>query len=198
MRRRTAGAAAALTALLNLTACNGGEPTTTEPTATPTPTATTSAPTDPKDQAVTDATTALQRYYDMVNQLAQNPKMPLDKNLKKVATSSGYSLTWTILNQSRMKGYTQQGDTTFEVDKVLEVSLDNSNPKKSVAPTVQLQVCYDVSNVDVVDKSGKSVVTDARLDKAIATYWISNYNYKADPQGGWIVSGRDSRGERSC
>ena len=198
MRRRTAGAAAGLTALLALTACNGGEPTTTEPTSSPTPTETTSAPADPKEQAVTDATAALQRYFEMVDQLAQNPKMPLEKNLKKVVTSSGYSLTWTVLNQGRRKGYTQHGETTFEVDKVLEVSLDNSNPKKGVAPTVQLQVCYDVSNVDVVDKSGASVVSDDRLDKAIATYWVSNYDYKSDPRGGWIVSGRQARGDRTC
>lgn len=198
MRRRTAVAGAALTALLALTACNGGEPTTTEPTSSPTPTATTSAPADPKDQAVDDATAALDRYMALTNQMRQNPKIPLDR-LKTVAISTGL-----IYTQQEFRGYqkrpdvTQTGDVTYELQKVLEVSLDNSNPQKGQVPTIQLQVCLDRSKAEAVDENGNSVVNPDRLDRSVATYWISNYDFKKNPRKAWKVSSFQSTGEKEC
>lgn len=198
MRRRTAGAAAALTALLALTACNGGEPTTTEPTSSPTPTATTSAPADPKDQAVTDATAALQRYFDVTNELRTNPKLPLDR-LKTVAISTGLLYAESEFRRYRQeKGITRTGEAKFEVQKVLEVSLDNSNPQKGQVPTVQLQVCWDISETDAVDANGVSQVNPDRADRTVATYWVSNYDFKKNPRKAWKVSSFQSTGEKEC
>lgn len=198
MRRRIAGAAAALTALLALTACNGEEPPATEPTSTPSPTATTSAPADPKDQAVDDATAALQRYFDVTNQLRTNPKLPLTR-LKTVAISTGLLYAESEFKRYRQEGgITRTGDATFEVQKVLEVSLDNSNPKKGIAPTVQLQVCWDVSETDAVDANGESQVNPDRADRTVATYWVSNYDFDKNPREGWKVSSFQSTGEKEC
>lgn len=198
MRRRTAGAAAALTALLALTACNGGEPTTTEPTSTPTPTETTSAPTDPKDQAVDDATAALQRYFDVTNELRNNPQLPL-KRLETVAISSGLLYTQQEFRLYREeKGITRTGDATFEVQKVLEISLDNSNPEKGQVPTVKLQVCWDRSKTDAVDQNGESQVNPDRIDRSKATFFVSNYNFAKKPREGWKVSSYQTPGEEEC
>ena len=51
------------------------------------------------------------------------------------------------------------------------VNLDNSDPKAGKVPTVQIDVCYDVSDVDVLDANGKSVVSPDRPD----TGWIRSW-----------------------
>ena len=69
---------------------------------------------------------------------------------------------------SASKACHQTGETKVVELKVQSVNLDNSDPKAGKVPTVQIDVCFDVSDVDVVDADGKSVVSPDRPD----TGWI--------------------------
>lgn len=201
MRRRTATAAAALAALLTLTtACGDDEPAANEPTPTqtPSPTETTSTPASPEDQAVEDATAALDRYFKVTNKARTNPSIPLER-LDTVAISTGLTNTQAeFMGYRRTPNVIRTGDTTYELQKVLDISLDNSNPKKGIAPTVQLQVCWDLSAATAVDKNGTSQVNPDRLDRSIATYFVSNYEYKTNPRDGWKVSSVQTKMEKPC
>jgi len=198
MSRRTATAAAALAALLTLTTACGNDDPKTEPTNSPSPTPTTSKPATPKDQAVGDATKALDRYFDVKNEMAADASIPLNR-LKTVAISVAPGYT-----EQEIKGYrknsniTRTGGATYEIDKILDVSLDNSNPRRGLAPTVQMQVCWDVSEVEAVDEKGNSVINPDRLDRSIAAYWVTNYNCKKNPHGAWKLSSFESKMEKPC
>ena len=51
---------------------------------------------------------------------------------------------------------------------------------------------HGVSDVDVVDKNGKSVVSPDRPDTGWIQYLVSNYQWDTDPSGGWrVASGKD-------
>ena len=59
-------------------------------------------------------------------------------------------------------------------------------------PTVQIDVCYDVSGVDILDRDGKSVVTPDRPETGWVRYSVANYQWKERPRDGWrVASGTD-------
>ncbi len=59
-------------------------------------------------------------------------------------------------------------------------------------PTVVIDVCWDVSKVDVLDKSGKSIVSPTRPNTGWTRYTVANYVYAADPTSGWrVATGQD-------
>ena len=66
------------------------------------------------------------------------------------------------------------------------VNLDNTDPQAGQVPTVQIDVCYDVSGVDVLDKDGKSVVTPDRPETGWVRYSVANYQWKEEPTG-WVA-----------
>lgn len=197
IRPRTHLGAAALAALLALTtACNNGSAQDDGSSSSPSPSDGTSAaesPTeekDPEDQAIADATDAVQRLYATENKLNHNPRLPLSQ-LKKVAAGKALKGSRAVLKSIRDDGLTVTGDRTLEIDKVLHVQLGKT-------AKVELQVCYDVTNVKVTDKNGNSAVTKDRLDRAIATYVVTNDQYKKKPSKAWIVTQSAETGAQSC
>jgi hypothetical protein len=75
---------------------------------------------------------------------------------------------------------------------VQSVNLDNSDPSASKVPTIQIDVCWDVSKVDVVDSAGKSIVSKSRPDIGWTRLTVANYDYVIDPQKGWrVATGQD-------
>lgn len=197
MSRRTATAAAALAAMLTLTTACGNDDPAPAPT-TAEPSATTSKPATPKDQAVDDAEKALDRYFEVTNKMRTDPSIPV-KKLETVATSTGLLFAQSEFARYRSeKGITYTGDATYEIDKILEVNLDNSAPDKGRVPTVQFQVCWDLTETDSVNEDGVSQVSPKRLDRSIATYFVSNYDYAKRPHDGWKVSSFQTKMEREC
>jgi len=71
---------------------------------------------------------------------------------------------------------------------VPSVNLDNSDPAAGRVPTVQVDVCFDVTGVDVRDGSGSSVVPAGRPVTGWIRHTVSNYSWETDPTGGWRVS----------
>jgi hypothetical protein len=56
---------------------------------------------------------------------------------------------------------------------------------------VELTACVDVSDTDIVDKDGNSVVTADRLDRVLVDYIVWNIGWPADQQ--WRVVGDDAQ-----
>jgi hypothetical protein len=181
--------------LAAVSACGGSDtdpPATAEPSSTSPSSPTTSAsPSSPSDEASADATEAVQSYFAVVDQLRSDPAADL-KKLKSVATSAQLNAVTTLIDRSRDEGQRQTGTTAINELEVQSVNLDNSDPKAGKVPTVVIDVCWDVSKVDVLDKSGQSIVSPDRPDTGWTRYTVANYKYLADPTGGWrVATGQD-------
>jgi hypothetical protein len=181
------GATAALLLVVGAScAKDDSEPTDqrSEPTASSSPSST---PTSPSDAATAAATETIANYYAVRNELRQDPTKPLSR-LASVAISTELSTQQTLFKRERKQGLHQVGETKVVEVKVESVNLDNSDPQAGKVPTVQVDVCFDVSDVDVLDADGKSVVTPNRPDTGWIRYSVSNYEWDSDPDGAWRVA----------
>ncbi len=171
-----------------------------DPEATPTPTSSSSSPapttTSPTPQSDSDiaseaASALVAKYYATVDRLGQQPSESLGA-LSTVATGVQLSAQQTALKSQREANQKQVGDTKITKLDVQSVNLDNSDPKAGKVPTVQIDVCWDVSQVDVVDATGKSIVSSSRPDTGWTRLTVANYHYAANPTGGWrVATGQD-------
>lgn len=181
--------------LAAVTACGDSDtdpppssPTSSSPSTPPT---TSASPTSPSDAATADATSAVSDYFAVVDQLRSDPAAGLNQ-LKSVATSAQLTAVETLIRRQRDEGQRQTGTTAISELTVQSVSLDNSDPEAGKVPTVVIDVCWDVSKVDVLDESGKSIVSPDRPDTGWTRYTVANYEYAADPTGGWrVATGQD-------
>jgi hypothetical protein len=130
-------------------------------------------------------------YYAVVDELRADPASDL-KPLETVATSAQLNAIQTLVRRQHQRGQRQNGATAIGELKVQSVTLDNSDPDAGTVPTVVIDVCWDVSKVDVLDKSGKSIVSPNRPDTGWTRFTVANYEYAADPTGGWrVATGQD-------
>lgn len=188
--------------LLAATGCLGTadpEPTSTQtPTITESPSAMPSpTPSTESELAAANAERLVREYYRVTDAVAADPDKQLEP-LDAVSTSVDL-LSWQgeFRNWQR-DGWIQHG-TSAVVDFVAQgVSLDNSAPDNGVVPTVQVDVCVDVSEVDVVGPDGRSVVAADRPDRSWERLWVSNYDYEADPDGGWRVADAKGLEQEPC
>jgi hypothetical protein len=196
--------AAAATLLLVLSACSGesGDPG-NDPTATPTSTSTSPTPsaseTPPTEvEAASQAAEATVReYYEIRDQLGLDPTAPL-RLFRQVATSIELEAQQRLFKKERSQGLVQTGHTRIAELVVQSVDLNNSDPKAGRVPTVQVDVCYDVTDVDVVDEDGKSIVNPDRPEKGWIRYFVSNYKWETDPSGAWRVATSKSLERAPC
>jgi hypothetical protein len=102
--------------------------------------------------------------------------------------------TVQLLAVRQSNGLRQQGRTRLSS---LEVSSVVLNPATGDYPSVVLQACLDVSGVDVVDRSGHSVVTRDRAKRSRST--VTMYKYAKGTTGaevgGWFVYQATARNE---
>ncbi|MFC8796982.1 hypothetical protein ACFT2C_04570 [Promicromonospora sp. NPDC057138] len=155
------------------------------------------SPTDPKALARTHAEELTREYYALADQLGGDPKAPLSR-LKRVATSVELDIRQQELEQWRNENWHQTGSTQIADLVVQSVSLDNSDPTAGLVPTVQVDVCYDVGDVDLVDASGTSVISSSRPDRRWERLQVANYDYEADPTGGWRVASLETLEKAPC
>lgn len=187
---RTVAAAAMLLVALTSCADDGNDPA-----ASPSPTPSSPAPTNsatatpPSDTELASeaASAVLRKYYDVRNQLRQDPEQPLAL-LDEVAIGTELAAHKNLFKNERKQGLHQIGTTKVAELEVQSVNLDNSDPKAGKVPTVQIDLCFDVSDVDVVDAEGKSVVSPDRPDTGWIQFLVSNYQWDADPESGWRVA----------
>jgi len=187
------GALSLATAALLLvagTSCANDDTDPTDPRSEPTassPPASSSSPLSPSDASSSAATKTIRNYYVVRNELRQDPTQPLSR-LKTVAISTELTTQQTLFKRERQQGLHQTGETKVVKVQVESVNLDNSDPKAGKVPTVQIDVCFDVSDVDVLDKDGKSVVSPDRPDTGWIRYAVANYQWESDPDGAWRVA----------
>lgn len=190
--RRLLTVATGALALAVGTSCAQSDPS-TDPTKSPgqsseTPTATQMSETD---SARTAASATVQAYFRTLDDLRKDPARSLDA-LGKVAISTQLAAQQRLLENERTKKLRQVGDTQLPDVSVENVNLDNSDPKAGKVPTVTVDVCWDVSEADLVDASGRSVVSPNRVDVGWTRYTVANYDYQTDPLTGWrVASGKD-------
>lgn len=187
--------------LVAVSACGGSDtdpPPTSEPSSTSPSSPTTSAsPTSPSDAASADATESVRSYFTVVDQLRSDPAADL-KKLRSVATSAQLNAVENLIGRQRDEGQHQTGTTAIKELQVQSVNLDNTDPKAGKVPTVVIDVCWDVSKVDVLDRSGKSTISPDRPDTGWTSYTVANYDYAADPTGGWrVATGQDLK-QKPC
>jgi hypothetical protein len=193
LRLATAGLVVALSACATDTASPPGPgPTSTAPTTSATQPSLTQAPTtEPPDPASAAATDLLRRYFVVIDQLRSKPSRPIRK-LKSVAISTQLSAQQRLIESQRDGGLRQSGSTSIAMLTVQSVNLDNSDASVGKVPTVQIDVCYDVSAVDILDRKGESVVDPDRPDTGWVRYSVSNYRFETKPLDGWrVASGVD-------
>lgn len=189
--------------LVAVTACSddGTEP----PSATPSPSAksdgtsaaSSPSPTSPSDIASADATRTMRAYIKVVDRLRQNPESD-PKPLESVATSTQLKAVQVLLRRRDAEGQRQIGDTSVREMTVQSVNLDDSDPSMGKVPTVVVDVCWDVSEVDVLDESGASIVLPDRPERGWTRYTVSNYAFGTNPHDGWrVATGADLK-EKPC
>ena len=155
------------------------------------PSSTTSQQPTESEAASQAVSQVVRQYFAVLDKLRQQPNRPLN-GLSEVATSIQLSSQRTLLKGERRKGLRQIGDTKIADLNVQSVNLDNSDPKAGRIPTVVVDVCWNVSDADLVDKSGKSVVSRSRPDIGWTRYTVANYHWKSNRTDGWrVASGQD-------
>lgn len=192
-------AATALTAA-TLCACSSGD----EGTATATPSATASSisasptPTlSPEDVAIAAAEQKIPEYFAVSDQSLQDPENFNLEDFKAVAISSALIDLQNRFNVFTAQEFTQKGSAEVEsianprVD--LKLDLDKSPPD---VPTVQLDVCVDVSKLNLVNAAGESQTPASRKPRQLWRVGVSNYEYPAPDQ--WRVSFTDTQGGKTC
>ncbi len=105
-----------------------------------------------------------------------------------MAISTELAAQQNLFKRERKQGLHQVGETKIAELDVQSVNLDNSDAKAGKVPTVQIDLCFDVSDVDVVDANGKSVISPDRPDTGWIQFLVSNYQWDTDPDGGWRVA----------
>ena len=174
---------------------NGSDP---EPSASPTAvisspvqTSSSAPPSDPSVRASTEAEAAARKYYAVLDALGSDPKSSLSK-LNGVATSTQLTAMRNVLRQQHQHEERQVGSLVVADLKIQSVNLDNSNPYAGKVPVVVVDVCWDVSKVDIVNAAGKSVISPDRPDHGWTRLTVANYRYTSNPDHGWrVASGQD-------
>lgn len=157
----------------------------------PSSSSTSASPTSPSDAAASQASKTMRQYFAVVDDLSKDPDSGLNK-LNTVATSTQLNAARTLLRNQHDRGQRQVGDTRVAELTVQSVDLDNSDPSAGKVPTVVIDVCWDVSKVDVLDKDGTSIVSPSRPDTGWTRYTVANYDYVSDPNDGWrVANGQD-------
>ncbi|CCH75942.1 conserved exported hypothetical protein [Nostocoides japonicum T1-X7] len=177
-RNRAAGAAVLLAAVVLASACNDSEPaatpsgtTTISNTSPSTSTTSTTPPLTPAEEDLRSAEGTIARYWAVLDELAADPKKSLEL-VTTVARDQAAAQSRNTLGTYQAKSWTLTGQTS--------VTAPTATTKDG--KTFAVSACVDVSNVNIVDKAGKSVVRAGRPDQQRYAYTV----VKA-PQGFFVT-----------
>ncbi|WP_193315420.1 hypothetical protein [Nostocoides sp. F2B08] len=167
--------------------------TSTSPTATSTPTSTAS----PEEVAIAAAEKKIPEYFAVADRSLQDPDTFKLDDFKGVAISSAL-----VDLENRFSVFTGQMLTQTGAAKVesienprvaLQFDLEKSPPD---VPTVQLDVCVDVSKINMVNEAGESQIPATRAPRQLWLIGVSNYEYPSPDD--WRVSFTDTQGGKTC
>ena len=179
---------------------NSSDPPTTpaSPSSSSLPAVTTSSsPTSPSEVAAANAEAVVRRYYATLDEVRQDPTVPLAR-LSRVENGIELNADRRLVTKERQQRLRQVGSVRLVSVVVQSVNLDNSDAKGSKVPTAQVDVCWDVSQVDLVDRNGKSVVSSTRPDQGSTRYFVTKPKWSTHPSDGWRVSNGQDLKLASC
>ena len=183
-----------LVAVAACASCSSGAdpaPSPTANTSASVSTAPTPSPTSASEAAAAAAEDVVRRYFTVLDSLRHDPTEPV-KRLSSVATSTQLAAQQRLLTSERDQSLHQVGTTRVADLTLQSVNLENSDPSVGKVPTVTVDVCWDVSDVDILNKSGTSVVRPNRANTGSTRYTVANYHWTENPSGGWrIATGQD-------
>lgn len=187
---------AALGLMLSVNGCSndGNDPSVSEsPTPSSPATTATSPTTTPPSESETAseaASAAVRQFFATVDLIRQDVVRP-ETDLDGVASSTELLAQKNLLKNQREGGLYQVGETKVVEVRVESVTLDNP-------VTALVDVCWDVSNVDILDGDGKSVVTPERKDVGWTRLTVTNATWETAPTDGWRVSGGSDLDKEPC
>jgi hypothetical protein len=123
--------------------------------------------------------------------------VPLSE-LATVATSTQLSSEKHLVRAERSRSLHQTGATSIRKLTVQSVNLDNSDPAAGKVPTATIDVCWDVSQADLVDANGNSAVSPTRADRGWTRYVVANYHWTENPSGGWRIASSQNLKQTPC
>jgi hypothetical protein len=179
--------------VLVLAGCTDGG---TTPTATPTtsPSAVSSAPSpsespatpSPEDEAAAHAEEVVRAYNRVqVQCLADPPNTPITC-FDGVAITTELTTLRNSLSSAQALQTTASGSIEVVSVEVVKVDLANDlSVSPPIVPEVVLRVCEDVSQFNIVDEAGNSVVPADRPDHVLVDLSVLNYAYPDPAQ--WRV-----------
>ena len=166
----------ALAAITATSACAANDPKpNTTATIAVTSTATTpmqsSTSMSPAAQDAKDSEMAITRFWGVLDELASDPKKSLDK-LAVVSRDQAIAQWRSNLTSYRRSGWKQVGDSTVLTAEAQAVG----------GRIFEVKACIDVSNANVVDRAGESVIAAGRQDRM-------EYSYKVQkaPEGFFVT-----------
>ena len=182
--------------LLSAASCTGsaGTAPSPSPTATASQSPSATATLTENDRAKASAQALVHEYYDVLDAIRRDP----EKGLAPLATvSAGEDLeTWrSTFEQWKREGWTMTGTTVVSEVVVQSVSTGTGGGE---LPAAVVDVCVDVTGVDVVDPEGKSVVLAERPDRSWERLQISNADYATDADAGWRVVDGETLEQEPC
>lgn len=180
--------------LVAMTSCagEGDDPAATGSPTPSSPAPATTTPTPPSDSEIASEAAAkvVRQYFATVDRVRQDAERP-ESDLDAVASSTQLTAQKKLLRSQREAGRHQVGNTEIVELDVESVSLDNP-------ATALIDVCWDVSGVDVLDADGKSVVTAERKDVGLTRFTVTNDEWATAPTDGWRVSGGSDLENEPC
>lgn len=138
---------------------------TVEPTPTPAPSPTpTSTPTTTLTAGQQDAARVVERYYEILDQIALDKNVPLD-SLYQAASGEVARAQLRGLQQSHVNGWVSTG----------RVGVDVRGVTGTEAPYV-VEACLDTSQVKVVDQAGNSMTPEDQPSLKLWHFTVEDIN----------------------
>jgi hypothetical protein len=173
--RRTPTIVAVLTlsSLALMSSCTNADGKTTPPTTSASTTSTpstTSSTLSPAERDASAAQATLIKFWSLHDQLATDLKSSLNR-LATIARGQALAQMRTTLFRQRLKGWRQVGIT----------AVVSTSAKPTGSQRYDVTACLDVSNVNVVNRKGESVLEANRPPRTRVAYVVE------DTTQGWFV-----------
>ncbi len=167
-------------------------PNTTPPLNAPTsaPAASPSSRTLSPEQAESRAQAAVEDYLALFDEISADP----DREVAELeAVASGRALDWAThqITSWRQAGHTGVGAQVASDFMVTAVDLDPDSANEDSYPSVELTACVDLSDADLVDENGESVLPSGSPDRVLVDYVVADLGWPREEQ--WRVIGDDAQ-----
>lgn len=169
---------------------------TTSPSVSPSAEPTPSPETD-EERAAAQAEALVRDFYHVNDEVRSDHDVALSR-LETVATSTTLSGYKRLYEQERRDDEHQTGSTAIAELETQTVSLDNSDPDAGRVPTVVVDVCIDIRDIDILDSEGESVADPDRPDTGWERHHVANYTWDKNPGNGWRVASSETLEKKPC